>query len=120
MTVTIYHYPKCTTCRKAISWMKSENVDFEAKDIVNETPTAAELKEILIKSEEPLKKFFNTSGIKYREMGLKDRLLEMSEQEQLELLASDGMLIKRPLAVGEKTVTFGFKEDEYEKNWKNN
>lgn len=120
MTVTVYHYPKCTSCRKALSWLKSEDVDFEAKDIVTETPTAAELKELVVKSEEPLKKFFNTSGIKYREMGLKDKLLTMSEQEQLELLASDGMLIKRPLAFDGNKLTFGFKEDEYEKNWKNN
>lgn len=119
MTVTVYHYPKCTSCRKALSWLKSEEVDFIAKDIVAETPTAEQLKLILSKTEEPLKKFFNTSGIKYRELGLKDKLPTMSEQEQLELLASDGMLIKRPLAFSENKVTFGFKEEVYEENWKN-
>lgn len=120
MSVIIYHYPKCTSCRKAISWLKSEEVDFEAKDIVTETPTVEQLNEILTVSGAPLKKFFNTSGIKYRELGLKDRLPEMSEQEQIELLASDGMLIKRPIVFGDGKLTFGFKELEFEDNWKNN
>lgn len=118
MTVTIYHYPKCSTCRKAIAWLKAEGIDFVAKDIVSETPTAAQLKEIFTVGEVPLKKFFNTSGLKYRELGLKDRLANMTEDEQFEILASDGMLIKRPIVFDGKTVTFGFKESDFVENWK--
>ncbi|MBQ0138793.1 MAG: arsenate reductase family protein [Kurthia sp.] len=119
MTVTVYHYPKCTTCRKALAWFKEEEIDVVAKDIVTETPTAEELKAIYTVAGAPLKKFFNTSGLKYRELGLKDRLAEMSEEEQFKLLASDGMLIKRPLTFDGKSATFGFKESEFVENWKN-
>lgn len=117
MTITIYHYPKCSTCRKALSFFKANEVEFEAKDIVTETPTAEQLQEIYKKAEVPLKKFFNTSGMKYRELGLKDRLETMSEQEQFELLASDGMLIKRPLVFDGNNVTFGFKEENFIETW---
>lgn len=119
MTVTVYHYPKCTTCRKALAWLKEQEIDVVAKDIVLETPTVEELKNIYKVAGVPLKKFFNTSGLKYRELGLKDRLAEMTEEEQFELLSSDGMLIKRPLTFDGKSVMFGFKESEFADNWKN-
>lgn len=119
LAITVYHYPKCSTCRKALAWFKSEAIAVEAKDIVTETPTADQLKEIYEATDVPLKKFFNTSGLKYRELGLKDRLAEMSEDEQFKLLASDGMLIKRPLSFDGKNATFGFKESEFINNWKN-
>lgn len=120
VTITVYHYPKCTTCKKAIAWLKEEDIAFDTKDLVTETPTAGEIKEIQEKSGLPLKKFFNTSGMKYRELGLKDRLAEMPESEQLELLASDGMLIKRPITYDGERVTVGFNENKFIENWKNN
>lgn len=118
MTIQMYHYPKCTTCKKALKWFKDENVTVEAHDITTETPTKEQLRQLYEQSGVPLKKFFNTSGMKYRELQLKDRLPEMSEDEQLELLASDGMLIKRPLTTDGKKVALGFKEQEFEENWK--
>ena len=107
-------YRKCSTCLKAIKWMEEHQIKFEERPIVEENPTYEELKEWYEKSGLPLKRFFNTSGMLYKEMGVKDRLPEMSEEEQLKLLATNGMLVKRPLVVGEDFVLTGFKEKEWE------
>ena len=103
-------YRKCSTCQKALKWLEEHKIFFEERAIVEENPTYEELKEWYERSGMPLKKFFNTSGMKYRELGLKDKLPEMSEEEQYELLATDGMLVKRPLVVGDDFVLIGFKE----------
>ncbi|OMP67833.1 arsenate reductase family protein [Domibacillus epiphyticus] len=113
-----YWYPKCGTCRNAKKWLDEHNVSYEAIHIVDMPPSKAELKEAYEKSGLPLKKFFNTSGQKYRELGLKDKVAASSDDELLDILASDGMLIKRPLAINNNTVTVGFKEDEYAQKWK--
>lgn len=106
-------YPKCTTCKKAKKWLEDQNISFTDHHIVEENPTLEELKEWVAKSGLPMKRFFNTSGMKYRELQLKDKLPQMSEEEQLELLASDGMLVKRPVLVGDDFVLTGFKEKEW-------
>ena len=107
-------YPKCSTCQKAKKWLTEAGVEFTDRHIVEDRPTQEELKIWLDRSGLPLKRFFNTSGMKYRELNLKDRLPGMSEEEQLELLASDGMLVKRPLLIGEGFVLTGFKEKEWQ------
>lgn len=106
-------YAKCTTCQKALKWLKEQNIDFEERAIKEKNPTKEELQEWYQKSGLPLKKFFNTSGNLYKELQLKDKLPGMTEEEQLELLATDGMLVKRPLLVGEDLVLIGFKETEW-------
>ncbi|MBK3496138.1 arsenate reductase family protein [Viridibacillus sp. YIM B01967] len=118
MSILLIQYPKCTTCRKAKAWLDENGVSYTTKHIVEETLSKEELKQIWQASGLPLKKFFNTSGMKYRELQLKDRLADMSEDEQLELLASDGMLIKRPIVTDGKKVTLGFKEKDFEDVWK--
>ncbi|MBR4944036.1 MAG: arsenate reductase family protein [Peptococcaceae bacterium] len=107
------HYPKCSTCQKAKKWLEEQGVVFEARHIVEENPTAEELSKWIAASGQPVKKFFNTSGLKYKELGLKDKLPSMSEEEQIALLATDGMLVKRPLIIGEGVVMAGFKEDKW-------
>lgn len=107
-------YRKCSTCQKALKWLEEHRVDYTERPIVEENPTYEELKEWHAKSGLPLKKFFNTSGLLYKEMGLKDKLLSMSEEEQLRLLSTNGMLVKRPLVVGEDFVLTGFREKEWE------
>ena len=106
-------YPKCTTCQKARKWLESHGVAFEARHIKEVPPTAGELAEWHARSGLPLKRFFNTSGLKYKELGLKDKLPGMSEEEQFALLASDGMLVKRPLLVSDSFVLAGFREAEW-------
>ena len=106
-------YPKCTTCQKARKWLYDNKIEYEFRDIKLDSPTLDELTEWHKKSGLPLKKFFNTSGMLYREMGLKDKLADMPEEEQLKLLSSDGMLVKRPLLIGEGFVLVGFKEAEW-------
>ena len=106
-------YPKCTTCQKARKWLEGYGAAFTVRHIKNAPPTAGELRLWQKCSGLPLKKFFNTSGMLYRQMQLKDKLPAMSEDEQLELLATDGMLVKRPLIVGENRVLTGFKETEW-------
>lgn len=118
MSIQFYWYPKCSTCQKAKKWLEQNNKDYEPIHIVDNPPTTSQLKKIVEKSELPIKKFFNTSGKKYRELGLKDKLDTMSDDEKLELLASDGMLIKRPIAFNGSNVTVGFKEETYENTWK--
>lgn len=107
-------YPKCTTCRKAKKYLDSRNAAYESRHIAEENPSAAEIKEWYKKSGLPLKKFFNTSGLKYKELQLKDKLPGMSEEAQIELLASDGMLVKRPILAGDDFVLVGFKEADWE------
>ena len=107
-------YPKCTTCKKAEKWLDEKGVSYELRDIKEQNPTLAELKKWYKKSGLPLKKFFNTSGLLYKSMNLKDKLPAMSEEEQLRLLSTDGMLVKRPILITEDRVLVGFKEKEYE------
>ena len=105
----VFAYRKCSTCMKALKWLEVHNVEFE-----EENPTYEELKEWYTMSGLPLKKFFNTSGMIYKQMNLKDKLKEMTEDDQLKLLATDGMLVKRPLVIGDNFVLTGFKEKEWE------
>ena len=106
-------YPKCTTCQKAKKWLDDNKIEYELRDIKEDKPTFEELSEWYKMSGLPLKKFFNTSGLLYKSMGLKDKLAAMSEEEQLKLLATDGMLVKRPLLIGKDFVLVGFKEKEW-------
>ena len=108
-------YPKCTTCQKARKWLDDNGIKYEFRDIKLDNPTLDELTEWHKKSGLPLKKFFNTSGLLYKSLDLKNKLPTMSEYEMLKLLASDGMLVKRPLLIGEDFVLVGFKEVEWEK-----
>lgn len=106
-------YPKCSTCKKAKKYLEEHGIEFEDRHIVEENPTKEELAEWIRISGKSVKKFFNTSGMKYRELGLKDKLPQMSEEKQIELLASDGMLVKRPLLIDGEMVLTGFKEAEW-------
>ncbi len=108
------NYPKCSTCRKAKKWLEEHNIEFESRHIIEDNPTSEELRRWWEISELPLKRFFNTSGMKYRELKLKDKLPDMSEDEQLNLLATDGMLVKRPVLVDDDLVLVGFKVKEWE------
>ena len=107
-------YPKCSTCQKAKAWLDESGISYELRDIKTDNPTAEELTLWYRKSGLPLKKFFNTSGLQYKALGLKDKLPDMSETEQLALLATDGMLVKRPLLVGDSFVLTGFRAAEWE------
>ncbi|MBB5173509.1 arsenate reductase family protein [Texcoconibacillus texcoconensis] len=118
MALTMYHYPKCGTCRKAKKWFEDNEVDVNLIHIVEEPPAKETLEELLEKSGLEVRKFFNTSGKKYRELGMKDRVKTDSEEELLDLLASDGMLIKRPIVTDGDQVTVGFNEETFEKKWK--
>ncbi len=113
-TILFLQYPKCTTCKKAKKWLIEKGVSFEERHIVENNPKIEELSSWWKESGLPLKRFFNTSGNRYKELQLKDKLKEMTEQEQLSLLATDGMLVKRPLLIGEGFVLTGFKEGEWE------
>ena len=106
-------YPKCSTCKKAKKWMNEHNIKYTERHIVENNPSYEELKEWYSKSGLPLKKFFNTSGLLYKEMQLKNKIPTMSEDEQLKMLATNGMLVKRPLIVDGDTVLVGFKEAEW-------
>lgn len=108
-------YPKCSTCQKARKWLEANHLEFTERHIVEENPSYEELKKWYAESGLPLKKFFNTSGMLYKEMQLKDKLPAMSEEEQLKLLATNGMLVKRPLIVNGNIILTGFKEAEWEK-----
>ena len=108
-------YPKCATCQKAKKWLDEHGVTYEYRDIKEENPTEDELREWHARSGLPLKRFFNTSGLQYKALHLKDRLPEMSEDEQFALLSSDGMLVKRPLLISDKLVLVGFREEDYRK-----
>ena len=106
-------YPKCTTCQKAKKWLDDNKIEYELRDIKEDNPSFEELSAWYKKSGLPLKKFFNTSGLLYKSMELKDKLPTMTEEEQLKLLATDGMLVKRPLVIEESFVLVGFKEIEW-------
>ena len=106
-------YPKCSTCQKAKKWLEENNIEFIDRNIKEETPTIEELNEWIPKSQKDIKKWFNTSGLKYKELNLKDKLPLMSDDEKIELLSTDGMLIKRPILVLENKVLIGFKEEEW-------
>lgn len=106
-------YPKCSTCIKARKWLTQQNISFNERHIVDDKPTYDELKQWYLQSGLPLKKFFNTSGNLYKELNLKEKLKEMNEDEQLHLLATNGMLVKRPIIVDNDTILVGFKEDEW-------
>lgn len=114
MKTIFIEYPKCSTCKKAKKWLEDNKIKFIDRNIVEETPTVIELTEWIKASGQDIKKFFNTSGLKYKELNLKEKLTTMSDKEKIKLLASDGMLIKRPLLVTDKGISAGFKED----NWK--
>lgn len=115
MNILFLEYPKCSTCQKAKKWLDAHNISYEDRHIKEQNPTAEELKEWHEKSGMELKKFFNTSGMLYKEMALKDKLPNMTPEEQYDLLATDGMLVKRPLIVTNQTVLTGFKEADWEK-----
>ena len=106
-------YPKCSTCKKAKKWLEENNIEFQARNIIEETPTVKELTEWIKESGLDIKKWFNTSGLKYKELNLKEKLLNISDKEKIELLASDGMLIKRPILVSDKGIYVGFKEEKW-------
>ncbi len=106
-------YPKCSTCKKARTWLDAHQIEYTQRHIVEQNPSYEELKEWHARSGLPLKRFFNTSGMRYKELGLKDKLPEMSEEEQLHLLATDGMLVKRPLVVCDDQVLIGFCEAQW-------
>lgn len=111
--IKVYCYSRCTTCKKALKWLEDKGIEHEVIDIRNDHPDEETLRKYYAMSGLPLKRFFNTSGIPYREMGLTRKLPDMSEDEQLRLLSTDGMLVKRPLVVGEDFVLTGFREDEW-------
>lgn len=115
MAYLFVHYPRCSTCRKARKWLDEHGVDYTERDIVQHNPQADELRGWVSKSGFKTRRFFNTSGIKYREMHLKDKLDGMSDDDMLALLATDGMLVKRPILVGDANVLVGFVQKEWEK-----
>lgn len=113
MNKLFIEYPKCSTCQKAKKWLQENGVEFEDRHIVEKTPTVQELESWIKLSGKEIKKWFNTSGLKYKELNLKEKLPSMSEKEKIELLASNGMLIKRPLLITHNIALIGFKEDEW-------
>lgn len=115
--LTFYGYPQCGTCRKAQKWLKDHGQEVEFIHIVNSPPGSSELKQLIERSGLPIKKFFNTSGQRYRELGLKDRIKDASDEELVDLLTSDGKLLKRPIVTDHHHVTVGFNEDLFEKTW---
>jgi len=122
--VTVYGYPKCSTCKKAMVYLSNRLEQVELVDIVKDTPTATEIKDWMVSSELPMRRFFNTSGKRYRELGLKNQMSELSMDEASEILASDGMLLKRPIIIrNNQFILNGFKEEVYEgivEEWKKN
>jgi arsenate reductase (glutaredoxin) len=117
--LTIYQYPKCSTCRSAVKWLQAQGHELQLQHIAEQPPGVEELRSLVAGSGLELKKFFNTSGEVYKSLGLKDKLPSLSEQEQLELLAGNGMLIKRPIVSDGQKVTVGFKEEQYADAWSN-
>lgn len=115
--LTVYHYPKCGTCRKAVKWLEEHGHELELHNLKETTPSSEELTAMIDRSGLELKKFFNTSGEVYKELGLKDKLPGLSREEAIELLVANGMLIKRPLVTDGQQVTVGFKEEGYKQVW---
>lgn len=118
MSVLFINYPKCSTCVNARKWLEENKIEFKSRHIVENNPTKEELKKFIALSGLPVKKFFNTSGILYREMNLKEKLATATEEEMVEILSSNGMLVKRPLVVTDKGVLIGFKKDKWEEFFK--
>ena len=116
--VLFIEYPKCSTCKKAKKWLLDNNIEFTDRNIVEDTPTKEELKKWIKESKKDIKKFFNTSGLKYKELNLKEELTNMTDEEKIKLLSSDGMLIKRPLVITENKILTGFREEEWEEVFK--
>ena len=114
MKALFVEYPKCSTCQKAKKWLIEHNVEFEDRHIVEDTPNEKELEKWIKQSNKEIKKFFNTSGLKYKELNLKEKIPNMTDEEKIKLLASDGMLIKRPLLILEDAILIGFKEKEWQ------
>lgn len=106
-------YPKCSTCKKAKKWLETNNILFEDRNIIENNPTEKELKDWINKSGKEIKRWFNTSGLKYKSLNLKEKLPDMTDEEKIKLLASDGMLVKRPILITEKGILIGFKEEEW-------
>ncbi|MFC5701193.1 arsenate reductase family protein [Cohnella faecalis] len=117
-SLTVYHLPQCDTCRKAIKQLKEQGNELDTRHIVEQTPTAEQLRELIAASGLPLQKFFNVSGDAYRAMNLKDKLKDMSDEQKIELLASNGMLIKRPIVTDGTRTTVGYKEDSFRTEWR--
>ena len=115
--VLFIEYPKCSTCKKAKKWLLDNNIEFEDRNIVEDTPTKEELKKWIKESKKDIKKFFNTSGLKYKELNLKEELTNMTDEEKIKLLSSDGMLIKRPLVITENKILTGFREKEWKETF---
>ena len=109
----ILHYPKCSTCKKALKYLKDNNVEFKERDIVKENPKEEELKKWIKQSGKDIKKFFNTSGMKYRELNLKEKLKGMTDEEKIKILSKDGMLVKRPLLITDDKILIGFKKNDW-------
>ncbi|MFD2629026.1 arsenate reductase family protein [Oceanobacillus kapialis] len=117
MALTFYWYPNCGTCKKAKKWLEDHEVSYNAVHIVENTPSKETILELIDKSDLPARKFFNTSGKKYREENIKEKIANASDEEMAAILASDGMLIKRPIATDGQKVTVGFKEEVYQETW---
>jgi arsenate reductase (glutaredoxin) len=117
LALTFYWYPNCGTCKNAKKFLDEHNIDYNSIHIVEEPPSKEVLLDLIAKSDLPAKKFFNTSGKKYRELNIKEKIQDASIEKMAEILASDGMLIKRPIVTDGKTVTVGFKEDEFLQKW---
>ena len=113
MSVLFIEYPKCSTCQKAKKWLRENNIEFQDRHILEQTPTVKELEKWIKQSNKEIKSWFNTSGLKYKELKLKEKLSTMSDEEKIELLASDGMLIKRPILVSDDKVFIGFRAEEW-------
>lgn len=120
MTLTFYWYPACSSCKKAKKWLEENNIDFYPVHIVEETPSKEKILHLMSISEEPARRFFNTSGKVYRELNLKEKVKDASNEEMAEWLASNGMLIKRPIITDQKNVTIGFNEDLFNEKWLKN
>ena len=116
--VLFIEYPKCSTCKKAKKWLVDNNIEFADRNIVEDTPTVEELKKWIKESKKDIKKFFNTSGLKYKELNLKEKLINMTDEEKIKLLSSDGMLIKRPLVITENKILTGFREEEWKETFR--
>ncbi|OZU88689.1 hypothetical protein CIL03_10395 [Virgibacillus indicus] len=117
MALTFYWYPNCGTCKKAKKWLEDNNIDYTSIHIVDNPPSKEELEDLIEKSELPAKKFFNTSGKKYRELNIKEKIKDAGTEEMAGILASDGMLIKRPIVTNGEKVTVGFKEETFNETW---
>ena len=114
MKVLFIEYPKCSTCQKAKKWLEENNIKYEDRHIIENNPTKEELKKWIKQSGYDIRKFFNTSGMKYKELNLKEKLLDMTDDEKLNVLSTDGMLVKRPLIITENLILVGFKKEEWE------